>query len=172
MIILAPNNVVIKFDVLVKFEYKADVEVTKHAVEKRGKISDNTSKEPYEIDIEGLITDADVPGSSKTTYQQLNDIRGVLVTVVAGYDSYDDMTLVTLKEPQDEHTGESLRFNATFRHIDRVELQQTTVAVKSGKKSKGSQATIPANAPKTSAAREGLYSKFPGARAWTKGGRR
>jgi len=171
MIILAPNGVVIELDVLVKFEYKADVEVTKHAVEKRGSISDNASKQPHEIEIEGLITDADVPGSCKTTYQQLNDIRGVLVTVVAGYDSYDDMALTSLKEPQDGNTGESLKFNATFRHVDRVTLQQTTVAVK-GKKSKGPTSTKPVNPAKVSPARQGLYSKIPGARAWTKGGRR
>ena len=170
MLILAPNNVVIELDALLKFEYKADVEITKHAVEKRGKISDNTSNEPHEIEIEGLVTDAEVPGSCKTTYQQLNDIRGVLVTVVAGYDSYDDMMIASLREPQDDHTGESLKFHATFRHVDRVELQQTTVAVK-GKKSKGPTSTKPANSAKTPPVRQGLYSMFPGARGWTKGGR-
>lgn len=146
MLILASNGVVIELDALLKDEYKADVDVTKHAVEKRGKISDNASSEPHEIEIEGLISDAEVPGSSTTAYQQLNDLRGLLVTVVAGYDSYDDMCLASLKIPQDEHTGEALRFHATFRHIERVELQQTTVAVKKttgGKKSKGPTSTTP-----------------------------
>lgn len=149
MLILAPNGVVIELDAVLKDEYKADVDVTKLPVEKRGKISDNTSNEPHEIELEGLVTDAEIAGSSTTTYQQLNDLRGELVTVVAGYDSYDDMCLTSLRVPRDERTGESLRFHATFRYIDRVTLQQTTVAVKKtttgGKKSKGPQSTTPTN---------------------------
>lgn len=167
MIILAPNNVVIELDAVLKRKYKADVDVTKHAVERRGKISDNAAKEPIEIEIEGLVTDADIPGSCQTMYQRLNDLRTEFASVIGAYEQYDDMTLTKLEIPEDEKTGESLKVSMTFVHVERVILQQTTVAVK--KTSKGPQSTKPTNPPpKTPAARQGLYSKFPGARRYTK----
>jgi hypothetical protein len=84
MLIIGPNNVVIELDALLKFKYKAEVDVTKLPVEKGGKISDNASKQPEELELEGLITDAEIAGSAQTGYQWFNDLREQIVTVVAG----------------------------------------------------------------------------------------
>jgi hypothetical protein len=165
MLIQAPNNVIIELDALLKFKYKADVEVTKLPVEKGGKISDNASSQPEELEIEGLVTDAEIAGSAQTAYQQFNDLREQLVTIVAGYDFYDNYSLTTFEFNEDHTTGEALFVKASFRRVTQVELQLTTVAVKrtTSKKSKGPQSTTAVNqAPQPPPQlRDAFYTRNP-----------
>jgi hypothetical protein len=166
-------------DASVKEEHVCEVEVTDHPVEQGSAISDHARSKPEEITIEGVVSNTPlnhlqtrravtsegytwdttasnnavrgVPGNAEAAEIALRDLRGKLVTIVTALRTYDNMTLVSLKIPRDQTTGDILRFEAKFRQIRIVTNATTVVATKVAKAKpqvkKGSQpTTTPTNA--------------------------
>lgn len=149
MVIITSTGAIIELDATIKAGYSSKVDVTKFGVEVGSPITDHTRLQPEEVEVEGIISDAEIPGSAMMTYQQLKDLRQTLITLVGTYETYENMTPTNVDIPEDDNTGEGIRFKMPCQAVRQVTLQTTLVGVKKkgGKASNGQQGTTATTKP-------------------------
>lgn len=144
----------LELDASITEGHSAEVEATEHPVEKGANISDHARVKPETLQMEGLISATPIgkdPGldyieTAYATLRKLKDARELL-TIVTALRTYDNMMLVKLDVPRDAHSGDALRFTATFKEIRLAEVQSIQVQTRKVPKAKGKTKTGAAVAP-------------------------
>lgn len=120
-----------------------EAEVTDHAVETGGAVSDHVRQRPRSLKLDGVSLSSDA-------YAALNRLMDLatLVTVSTSLETYESMVLVTLSVPRDATTGDALRFSATFRRVVFADSQRVTIRLPTpgARVNRGKQATTPTSA--------------------------
>lgn len=123
--------------------HSREAEVTDHAVETGGVVTDHVRQRPRSLKLDGVSLAAD----AYSTLNRLMDLA-TLVTVSTSLETYDSMVLVGLAVPRDATTGDALRFSATFRRIVFADSQRVTIRLPTpgARVNRGKQATTPTSA--------------------------
>ena len=142
-------------------------QVTTHPVETGGSIEDHVYLEPVRVRIEGEVTDSPVRilgglvGQTERRLEAWETLRDLErsrqpVTLVTGYDVYDNMLLTRLLTPRDRETGKRLLFTAEFIQLSRVRTETVAIPAEIVDEAQADLATSEQNAGKqsTSAASE------------------
>lgn len=82
---------------------------------------------------ESAQLDPDTPGLPehiRNAHTTIKGLQGKLVDIVAGFETYTSMTMVSYTPSRNARTGNSLRFTAVFQKIRFVSTQTTTVVMK------------------------------------------
>lgn len=118
--------------------------VTKHPVDEGAEVNDHIILAPEVVTIEGVVTDtplaavtrdsATKPSSDAYAFLTKLQSEKTLVEIISNvYPPFSGMAMTSLSAPKTSKTGDSLRFNATFQHINIVsvasEQKQTLVAL-------------------------------------------
>lgn len=150
--------------------YSSDV--TEHPVEKGADITDHVRAKPPTITIEGIVSDTpvgDLATRRSTTTLPSDDAIQLLrkihtarapISIETSKGVYKNVVMEMLAIPVDAETGAALRFRATFRQIEIVEVVRKVVKVavpRSNKKQK-----LGAKAAKSSTAGETATPKSVG----------
>lgn len=131
-------------DACISEQHDADVEVTEHNVEVGSNISDHARPKPETLTIEGLITAT--PFGKETSldyideaYAKLRELKdaGSLIKVTTPVRSYSNMIITKLSVPRSIQTGDSLRFNISFKELRLATVTQREVVVPKVKKAVG-----------------------------------
>ena len=122
----------IVIDVFISETHTRNAQITEYPVEDGVNISDHRHKNPLELEIEGLISEAsiiDKIGGSKARvldgYEQLKDVydKNELISVVTGIEVYENMLISNFSIDRDKNTGGGLFFKMTLMQVNIVELQ-------------------------------------------------
>ena len=154
-----------RIDATVSEEPSYSAEVTAHPVEKGADIVDHVRARPVTLSITGIVSDTPLqPLASErdgttlpteTARKRLREIYTNREPVAVETDDtvYENMILETLSIPRDSTTGDALRFSATFRQVEFVTNERTTVRVAvpraSSKSDRGSKPTSAVEPSKT-----------------------
>lgn len=117
--------------------HSREAEVTDHAIETGGVVTDHVRQRPRELKLDGVALAVDA-------YAALNRLMddSTIVTVTTTLETYASMMLVSLSVPRDPTTGDALRFSATFRRITFADSQRVTIELPpDARVNRGKQAT-------------------------------
>lgn len=175
--------------------HEAEAEATEHPVETGVVVADHVILKPRRYRMEGLVTNApiglslvalqkrwtalrtsdpsiDAPFAaerlSAVAFATLNGLLEAreFVTVVTPLAKYSDLVLVALSFPRDAHTGDALRFSATFKQVRKVTASEVQVQTFSPdgpaapKADLGPQATKTTSAPVKERSQSTLLEAF------------
>jgi hypothetical protein len=126
-------------------------EISDHPIESGSDVSDNIRPKPVSLEVECIVSDTPLgtiasdptrlgttanPKPSKDAYDRLFAIwaNKKLVTVECYFGTFTNMALEKFAPKRDDKTGNSLQYSGTFRKIDFVTVNRTTVlmAIPSG----------------------------------------
>lgn len=134
-------------DVNITEEHQFENEVTEHPVEKGSSISDNIRVKPDVVSMESIVSDSPLGEIAKLRSQGSNDVNTISpteealailkairkarepVTIVTSLGTYTNMLMVSLTVPRDSKSGAALQFRTSFKQLDVVTNQRTTVRV-------------------------------------------
>lgn len=128
-------------DAAVRETHQYPSEVTSHPVEDEADFTDHVLNRPTTLIVEGIVSDtpigvvASLRGDgalpSDDALAKLLEIRGRRepIRIVSSLGIHDNMVMQSLVIPRTAATGDALRFTATFRQIQLVTNERTTVPV-------------------------------------------
>lgn len=139
-------------DVTTSEDHTFDAVVTDYPVEKGSDKSDHIQNKQPVVTMEGVVTDTPlaamilerlaagdkVPGAQRGTLPSVDALAKLLevrearqpVTITTSLKTFENMALTQLQLPRMSGEGRALRFSATFRQMDIVENERTTIKVK------------------------------------------
>ena len=130
-------------DAFLKEDHEAEVEITKHAVEKGVKITDHARPKPRVITVEAIVSNSPLvpaqvaqmslgmsPGQNARQY--LLDLWKTprIVTVTTGIETYRDMLMASHNETRDAKTGDVYLATMKFEEVRFVQGKTTVVSTK------------------------------------------
>lgn len=118
-------------------------EVTSYPVEEGSDVTDNVRNLPIEFTVEGIVsdsplsdvsgerTDGAIPSQDALALFEKIHLEREPITVVSSLMTYNRMVMKSLSMPLNSKTGEALRFSATFKQIELITNNRTTIIVAS-----------------------------------------
>jgi hypothetical protein len=148
-------------DASIKEEHEAEIEITKHAVEKGVKITDHARPKPRVITVDAIVSNTPITPAQITQMSlgmsPAQSARAFLldlwktpriVTITTGIEVYRDMLMASHKETRDAKTGDVYLATMKFEEVRFVTGKTTVVATKQVKgKGKVSKSTTSKPAP-------------------------
>lgn len=114
----------IELDALISEDHKYSSKVTDYPVEDGTIISDHIVNEPVKLMIQGIVSDTPINifaqfNRSIDAFNELVRIHNerLVVTVVSGIKTYQNMAITSLDVPRNLKTGQSLTFNIELQQI-------------------------------------------------------
>lgn len=129
----------IELDASIEETHVAENEVTQFPVESGVDITDHVRRQPYRVNIRGIVTDhpliaqlvgtaaAPVPSRSADAYGKalLMAAEAQLVTVVTTLNTYDDMVIESLEVPRDSTKGHAVEMVLSLREVMTAQVATT-----------------------------------------------
>jgi hypothetical protein len=130
-------------DAFLKEEHEAEIEITKHAVEKGVKITDHARPKPRVITVDAIVSNSPLvpaqvaqmslgmsPGQNARQY--LLDLWKTprVVPITTGVETYQNMLMASHKETRDAKTGDVYLATMKFEEVRFVQGKTTVVATK------------------------------------------
>lgn len=129
-------------DASLRESHRSSLRITQHPVEFGADITDHAYREPFEIEVQGAVSndpigdvDGIVYGAGKTrsaaAWDQLIELQNTraIFDVQTGLKLYRNMMLTSVTAAQDAVTGRALFFTARFREIEYSETSIVQVTV-------------------------------------------
>lgn len=131
-------------DLALSEEFSAETEITEYPIETGANASDHMRNLPIELTFEGIVSDTPIGAAavdptrqgegvkpSKDAYDRLVEIRNNREPVVieCSLGKFEKMGLANLSIPRSRTTGKSLHFTVTFREMNFITNNRTTVRV-------------------------------------------
>ena len=134
-------------EIVLEEQHAANMQVTRHAVERGTDISDHAILLPAELSLKFVLTDTPIdgepqPGRAIRGYLQLEALQRemVLADVVTGLKVYDNMFLQNIGTVLSVETQHYLEVTAHFVRVNVVD-SQTSMASSTGRSERGRQST-------------------------------
>ncbi len=131
-----------EIDGLLTEDHSLESEITEYPVESGGDVTDHIRRKPRRYVCEGVVSDTplgelvairEAQGGrpSEMARAHFEDIheRRARIIVATAKKRYENMVMETCVFPENEDTGEALRFRATFKQIRMITNERTTVRV-------------------------------------------
>ncbi len=126
-------------------------DITDHAVEEGGNVSDHIRTRPLGLTMDVVVSDTplasqdgtviagNAPGRARAVYSRLEQLAaGQVFTVMTAIKVYESMSLESMDIPRNAQTGESLRFSLTFKQIRIVRTKVVSLPKTKTPRAKGS----------------------------------
>jgi len=124
-----------EFEIIESESHSRSSQAPTYPVEQGNEISDHIINDPEEFSVSGFVSNTPVTGDPtdavNAAYDALIGIHNSRATVdiVSGLQVYTSMHMSSLGISRDSSSGESLRFNASFRKIRIVSSREVEVNI-------------------------------------------
>jgi hypothetical protein len=128
-----------RIDVETDGSHSFSAEITDHEVEEGAEIGDHIDLHPIEVTVTGVVSShpigevAGLRGEDpvREAYEKMLEIRAAreLVVIQTSLDVFRRMGLMNVDVPTSAETGTSFQFTATFKQINIVTNERTTIPV-------------------------------------------
>lgn len=128
-------------DVATAEDHSFDSEVTEYPVESGADVADHVRPRPQMVSIEGIVTNTPIGSQAQPTLdaQRSSEALAMLlamrdarepIRVETALKTYENMLLEALNVTENAETGDALRFRASFKQLQIVTNNRTTLRVK------------------------------------------